>query len=210
MAELYSRPNSNIDFGKQESTVTYTGNQEFDSVLDSLPDDQRQKALEQYNSPLTGEEVSQALMQNPKWKPTTDEYKAYKEYQGTKSTDIFDAIGMAAGAVVDDFSRAFQAVGESPLTNTAKLPLSLVEAFAQGTRNLYGMMSQSQDPNSVMFKWKDALSNQYSDEGYRQFLEAREFNSHSIDLATGKSTLMVDKDLVNHDVVQAASYIADP
>jgi hypothetical protein len=206
MAELYSRPVSYVDIGNQANKTNLTGNPEINAFIDSLPEEEKQKALEQYNSPLTGEEVAQALMMSPTFVPTVKEYKAYKEYQATKSTDIFDGIANAAGAVVDDLARGIQGAGQDP----SKIPASLVEAFAQGTRNLYGMVAQSQDPDSILFKWKDALSNSYSDEGYRQFLEARDFNRESIDLLEGKSTVLVNKDLVNHDVVQAASYIADP
>jgi hypothetical protein len=206
MAELYSQPKGSLFADTKSGGVAYTGDAEVDSYLNELPEEERKKELDRYNAPLSGEEVAQALMQSTTYTPTVKEYKAYKEYQATKSTDIFDGISMAAGAVVDDLARGFQGAGKDP----SKIPASVVEAFAQGTRNLYGMVAQSQDPDSVLFKWKDALSNSYSDEGYRQFLEARDFNRHSVDLMEGKTTLLVQKDLVNNDIVQAASYIADP
>ena len=166
------------------------------------------------NAALTGDEVAHALFLDQtgqiNYKPTHEDYITYKEWHKTQSTNILKGISEGAGQIWNDVVAAGGSVLKHPLESTAKLTPSLVEAFMQGTRNLYGMVAQSQDPDSVLFRFKDALSGSGSDEGYRQFLEARDFNKHSARLSSGQDTILMDKDIIDHNITQAASYIADP
>jgi GNAT superfamily N-acetyltransferase len=41
-------------------------------------------------------------------------------------------------------------------------------------------------------------------------MEAQQFNVHSMNLASGKETLLMDKDAINHEMTQVMSYVADP
>ena len=77
---------------------------------------------------------------------------------------------------------------------------------------MYGMAAQSADPNSVFFRMKNALQANGDDEEaeYQQFMEAQAFNVHSMRLMTGQDTIIMDKDVINPEMTQVMSYIADP
>jgi len=184
-----------------EQTQTY---------LDSLEPEERQKAIERINAPLTGEDIAEALKRDMDYVPTQPDYLKYLAYNKTHETSLLDGIAEGAGTVLGDLSRAVGAVADHPMKALATAPTSLIEAFAQGTRNLYGMVAQSANPDSVLFGLKDAISGNGSDEGYRQFLEARKFNKHSAALASGDETIIMDKRVIDHDTTLAMSYIADP
>ncbi len=187
-----------------------TGNSELDTQLNSLSPEERKAVQEQAQQPLTGEEIAMALKQNPNFNITKQEYHSYLGWHKNESGFNFSGILEGGSAILGEFGNAYAAAIDHPLSYMAKAPASLLEAFAQGTRNLYGMVAQSQDPNSILFKFKDALAGNGSDEGYRQFLEARKFNIDSNEIAAGNKTLVVNKDYIDHDLTLAASYIADP
>ena len=214
MADLYqANPNNSyLNVGQTTATPIRTGNPNTDSFLDSLPEDQKQQAHQDINSPLMGDEVAQ-LLQNRRetgYVPTQQEYQTYAKWSDKQQHSILDGLSEGFNGVMHTFGEAAGQFIQHPLDTTEKLPASVAEAFFQGTRNFYGMLAQSQDPNSVLFKWKNALASDGSSDAYNQFLEALKFNDHSADLAEGKTTLLMDKDAINHEVTQAASYIADP
>ena len=180
------------------------------AFLDSLEPEERQKAIEEINAPLTGEDVAEALKQDADYVPEEADYLKFVAFNKTRETSIIDGIGAGASAVLDDLGRAVGAVADHPLKALSQAPASLIEAFAQGTRNLYGMVAQSSDPNSVLFGFKNALAGDGSPEGYQQFLEARRFNKHSAALASGEETIIMDKNVIDKDITLAMSYIADP
>ena len=166
------------------------------------------------NAPLTGEEIAELIKLRTSgqldWNPTRDDYGTYTEWSKNQHSNILSSLMEAGGAVLGDIGRGVGSLISSPIDNSAKFAPSLVEAFAQGTRNLYGMVAQSSDPNSKLFRLKNALMHENSDEGYSQFIDALNFNKDSTDLATGKSTIIVNKDYIDHDMTLAMSYIADP
>ena len=187
--------------GFSEETLAY---------LDTLNPEERQQAIEEINAPLTGEEVSEALKQDADYVPEEADYLKFVAFNKTRETSIIDGIGAGAEAVLSDLSRAVGAVADHPLKALSQAPASLIEAFAQGTRNLYGMVAQSSDPNSILFGFKNAIAGDGSPEGYQQFLEARKFNKHSAALASGEETIIMDKNVIDKDITLAMSYIADP
>lgn len=166
------------------------------------------------NAPLTGEEIAELIKLRTSgeldWNPTRDDYGTYTEWSKNQHSNILSSLMEAGGAVLGDIGRGVGSLISSPIDNSAKFAPSLVEAFAQGTRNLYGMVAQSSDPNSKLFRLKNALMHENSDEGYSQFIDALNFNKDSTDLATGKSTIVMNKDYIDHDMTLAMSYIADP
>ena len=190
------------------------GEQAFDEqtnqYLESLDPAERQAAIDRINAPMTGEDVAEALKQDVDYVPTEPEYLQYVAYNKTHETSILDGIGEGASMVLNDLGKAVSAVADHPLKALASAPPSLIEAFAQGTRNLYGMVAQSANPDSVLFKFKNALAGDGSSESYNQFLEARKFNKHSARLASGEDTIVMDKNVIDHDITLAMSYIADP
>jgi ribosomal protein S18 acetylase RimI-like enzyme len=199
----------------QQTPANQVGeNQQFDEettqYLETLSPEERQAAIDEINAPMNGEDIAEALKQNADFIPTQDEYLKYVAFNKTHESSIIDGIGEGVEMVLNDLGKAVGAVADHPLKALATAPTSLIEAFAQGTRNLYGMVAQSANPDSVLFGFKNALAGDGSPEGYNQFLEARRFNKHSARLASGEDTLVMDKNVIDHDITLAMSYIADP
>jgi len=216
MADLYASPNPAGSYSDNSGIEMVTGNQEFDKYLSGLGTEEKQKALDAYNAPPTGEELNNMLQQKNAqgevFEMAPDQYNTWKQFRKNQETHILSGMGEAAMSVLGDFQKAAGAVADHPLEAFAKATPSTIEAFAQGTRNLYGMLAQSSDPNSILFKMKQGLTADGSDPQaeYQQFLDAQKFNIHSGNLASGKETLIMDKDVIDHDMTQAMSYIADP
>jgi hypothetical protein len=215
MAELYANPSFFNNSG-DKPIGNYTGNPEIDRELDLMPEEERQAALAEITAPATGEEVANTvqrkLAEGEIPNISIEDYRLYKSFIKTKETDILDAIGQGADMVFQDLMRAAGSVADKPVESLSKLTPTTIEAFGQGTRNLYGMLAQSQDPNSTFFRIKNAITADGSDEEaeFRQFKDALEFNARSNRIMAGKETVLMDKDLINPELAQAMSYVADP
>ena len=186
-----------------------TGDEEVDRYLQSLPEGERDAALQRLTAPPTGEELAQKVKSG--YNPSLEEFDAIDAWHKTHEVNIIEGIGVGIEQVMGDLGRAVGAIADHPLDVMSKSPANVVEAFSQGTRNFYGMAAQSADPSSLLFRFKNFLSGTGSKEDrYNQYMEALAFNRHSEELMSGKTTLVMDKDSINAEVVQAASYIADP
>ena len=212
MADLYAPTSISIDpsgTAADPNVQQYTGNERVDAYLSSIPAEQRQAALERLTAPLSGEELTQQVQQG--YTPTIEEYDRIEQWHKDHEVNIIEGIGAGIGQVMTDLSNAIGATIDHPLSVLSKSPANVVEAFAQGTRNFYGMAAQSADPSSTLFRFKDFLTGTGSKESrYQQYLDALKFNRHSAELMEGKKTLVMDADMINPEIVQAASYIADP
>jgi GNAT superfamily N-acetyltransferase len=215
MAELYESPKQYLTAGGQSGNAS-NEQPSIQSIIDSLPADEREEAMQFITAPPTGEEIARAMADKNSrgelMEMTPEQYRLYKAYNKNKEVDVIGTIGEAAGTVFDEIFKAAGSVADKPVDAMAKLTPSVVEAFAQGTRNLYGMAAQSADPNSVFFRMKNALQANGDDEAseYQQFMEAQAFNLHSMRLMTGQDTVIMDKDVINPEMTQVMSYIADP
>jgi hypothetical protein len=214
MAELYADPSFWKNNG-QKPAGNYTGVPEVDRELDQMPEEERQSALAEITAPPTGEEIAGIIQTKQAAgevaNVSKEQYRLYKAYIKTKETDIFNVMSQGAEMVLDDLQKAVGSVYDKPVESFAKLTPSMIEAFSQGTRNLYGMLAESQDPNSVLFRVKNAIyTGSDEDAEYEQFMQALDFNAKSNRLMQGKETLVMDKDLINPEMTQAMSYIADP
>lgn len=215
MAELYESPKQYLSAGGQSGNAS-NAQPSIDSIIQSLPPEEREEALKYITAPPTGEEIARAMAEKNSrgelMEMNLDQYRLYKAHQKTKETDVIETIGQAAGTVYDEIFKAAGSVYDKPVDSLAKLTPSVIEAFAQGTRGLYGMAAQSADPTSALFRVKNALMNNGDDEAseYQQFMEAQAFNLHSMRLMTGQDTIIMDKDIINPEVTQVMSYIADP
>ena len=90
-------------------------------------------------------------------------------------------------------------------------PLNYIEGAAQGTRQLYGLVAQSQDPSSALFRFKDLVAGTGTPESrYNQFLDARNFANTSARLERGEEGIFVPPELTNPEFVQGVSMILDP
>jgi hypothetical protein len=172
---------------------------------DSVSQNEAQRILaDQF--PATGEDISQA-MQDPAFKPTQADYLKYEEYAKTKQTDWINTAAQAADAAIGMIGGAVSQGVQGAAAN----PLNYLEGFAQGTRQLYGLAAQSQDPSSALFKFKDLVAGTGTPESrYQQFLEARDFANTTARLERGEEGLVVPPEYTNPEYVQGVSMILDP
>lgn len=186
----------------------------MESYLSSLPPEERQAAIERINAPLSGEELVMMAGNDRSFTPTLEQYAEIEKYHKNHEISFIEGLGKIAEGgeqVMTDLSNAFGSFIDSPLDSTKKMPSTAVEAFAQGTRNFYGMLAESQNPDSILFGVKDFLNGTGTiEDRYNQYMKALNFNRDSADLVAGKSTLLMDKDMINPEITQAMSYIADP
>jgi GNAT superfamily N-acetyltransferase len=213
MADIFADTSPQYFKGEGSSGVTrYTGDEDTDKYLNSLPLEKRADALKRLTAPLSGEELAEKA-KDPNYTMDRGQYGKFLEWKKTEETGILDDIGLLAEGGMHIFEQIAKTAGsikDHPLESMAKLGPSTIEAFYQGTRNMYGMLAQSSDPTSKFFRFKAAIMGENSDEGYNQYLQARDFNRDSIELAEGKKTLLLNKDSIDHEMTQAMSYVADP
>jgi hypothetical protein len=172
---------------------------------DSVGQDEAQRILsEQF--PATGEDIAGA-MQDPAYKPSVDDYLKYEEYSKNKQTDWVNTIAQSVDAAAGMIGGAISQGAQGAVAN----PLNYIEGAAQGTRQLYGLVAQSQDPASPLFKFKDLVAGTGTPESrYNQFLEARDFANTTARLERGEEGLFVPPELTNPEFVQGVSMILDP
>lgn len=214
MAELYEKPK--LYANAPSGVEPISGDPDLDKVLSELPPEEREEVMRRITAPPSGEEIANAMQEKNAngelFNMNLEQYRLLKAHNKNKEVDIISTFGQAASGIYDELMKAAGSVVDKPTDALSKLTPSLIEAFSQGTRSLYGMAAQSVDPTSVMFRMKNALSANGSDEEaeYSQFMEAQRFNVHSMNLMSGKETLIMDKDVINHEMTQVMSYVADP
>lgn len=214
MAELYAKPFETIETGYNPQQPQ-GGSQpsEADEYLSSLPPEERQAAIQRLNAPLSGEELA-TLAQSGQKMPTLAEFAEIEKFHKNHEVSFIDGLGKIAEGgeqFMSDLSKAFGAMIDKPSDVASKMPATAVEAFAQGTRNFYGMLAQSSNTDSTLFKVKDFLNGTGTiEDRYNQYIQALKFNKDSAELAEGKQTMVMDADMINHEVTQAMAYIADP
>lgn len=215
MAELYENPKHYVTAGGAIGDSA-NGEPTVERMLADLSLEEREEAMQYITAPPSGEEIMRAMQERNSrgevMNMTLDQYRLFKAHNKNKETDVIAGIGEAAGTVFDEIQKAAGSIVDNPVDAVQKLTPSVVEAFAQGTRNLYGMAAQSADPTSVFFRMKNALQANGDDEEaeLQQFMEAQAFNVHSMRLMTGQDTIIMDKDVINPEMTQVMSYIADP
>ena len=157
--------------------------------------------------PRNGADVKEDL-QDRSFRPDTEDFKLYEDYLKSDDTDtpwtqlMYDA----AGHMLSTAGNAIAGAVTDPLA----IPTSVVEGAFQGTASLWGVLAQSENPDSWAFKLKDSIMNTGTLEERRQtFLEARDFNTRMEQAYKGE-TLAVPKELVNNRIVQGAGLILDP
>jgi len=172
---------------------------------DSVGQDEAQRILsEQF--PATGEDIAGA-MQDPAYKPSVDDYLKFEQYAKTKQTDWINTIAQSVDAAANMIGGAISEGAQGAVAN----PLNYIEGAAQGTRQLYGLVAQSQDPSSPLFKFKDLVAGTGTAESrYNQFLEARDFANTTARLERGEEGIVVPPEYTNPEFVQGVSMILDP
>lgn len=213
MADIYAKLTPQFYGEDASASVTrYTGDEDTDKYLNSLPLEKRADALKRLTAPLTGAELADKA-KDPNYNMDRSQYSRFLEWKKTEDKGILDDIGVLSEGVGHIFNQIVKTAGSSkdhPLESLVKLGPSFLEGFAQGTRGMYGMFAQSTNPASKFFRLKAAINGEDSDEGYTQYQEAREFNRNSVEYAEGKRHLIMNKEYIDHEMTQAMSYIADP
>ena len=106
----------------------------------------------------------------------------------------------------------------SLIDNPLKAPVSALDGVARDIRDLYGLLAQSEDPDSPLFRFKAYITgNGTIEEEIDQFNEARWFGNKSQELEEGVGTVLEDfvpedkrefvKSLIDPKMAQALSYI---
>lgn len=218
MVQLYKSADENLprfDTFKSydASGQEVTGAIPEDNPLYGLPADQQEAALAELQKPPTGEELAMALAMKPDFEKvmTQEEFLRYDDYMKTVETDWIEGIMTGAGMVVDEIGKGLSAAFADDEKLKRAIP-TLAEGFARGTRDMYGLVAQSADPQSAAFKFKALLTGDGTpEERFQQFKEAREFNRRSMEIMEGKANVTdIDPDLINPELAQALSYVADP
>lgn len=190
------------------------------SFPDGTSHDKINKILDE-DFPITGEDVAIQIAKDPNYKPSQKHFNLYdnwlKEtgdgfvkgtvnFLGEAASNLPDAalrMGKGIFGFLNPMSYAYN--GTNPLA-------TLGESAAQGTRNLYGVIAESQNPDSPLFKVKDWITGDGTQEHRRkQFEEAREFMRQSSRLEEGKDEILPGaKERANIDVVKDLSLVTDP
>jgi len=173
---------------------------------DSVSQEEAQKILAD-KFPTTGQDIANAL-QDPNFTPTQEQYQLFEDYNKTRQTDWLQSLLTAADTVVQTAGAAGKA---AVTTGAAFNPKNYVEGLAQGTAQLYGLVAQSQDPDSALFKLNNLISGTGTLENrYGQFLEARQFNKDLDAYAKGDMSIMFKPEDLNPEFVQGVAMVADP
>ena len=215
MADIFKKnPDGGYLINSEETPVAgevSTGNEKWDEYLTSLPEEDREEALKRLQAPLTGEELAEKMKRDPDFDIKFEDFAKFESYKSVQERHLMDDIMMGADGIMEQFGKAIQSAADHPSKALYTSGGTAVEALLQGTRGMVGMAAESQDPSSIFFNMKDVLTGGGTPEArYAQFLKAREFNRGSMSLATGKTTMFVNKEYIDHEITQAMSFIADP
>lgn len=218
MADIFDNPDMIVTpsvNGQTANGKEYTGNSEVDAYINSLPENEREDALSAITAPKTGEEIHNEMNAADRagivQDPNEEDWRKLNQFYRTRDTDYLTAISGAAGEIYHTFGKAASALYENP-SDFAKITPSVIEGAVQNVRSLYGIAAQSADSTSLQNKFFNILNGREEDShlSYKTFLEARNFMRESEAYARGEKTILVDKNHLNNDFVQAAALVADP
>ena len=223
MADIFANPDMivtpSVNGGDAGTTSgkEYTGNQEIDSYINSLPENEREEALSVITAPETGEDINNRMKEADQnhqvYDPSYEDWKKLNQHYRTKDTDILAALSASAGEIYHTLAQPFVSLSKDhSVKNIEKIAPSVAEGSVQLLRQLYGIAAQSADSTSIQNQFFNILNGRGEDspEAYKVFLEARKFVRESNALAEGRTSLVVNKNHLNNDFVQAAALVADP
>lgn len=175
-------------------------------VPDSVPLDVAQKHISQ-QFPATGDEIAQSLKEDPSYIPTKEQFKTFEKWRETKGTDWINSIAEGISGIL---STATSATTEAVINGASLNPANYIEGIAQGFNQLRQVLTESQDPSSVLFNFKDwATGDGTESSRYDQFVQARKYNEQMAKYASGEDTVL-PKELVNPTFAQGVALFADP
>jgi hypothetical protein len=164
--------------------------------------------------PKDGADVARMISEDPNEAKniSNEDFGLYEKFLDSKKTDFVKTAAEAAGGLLSTVGAGIKGLFEARNLNPAVAGATAIESAAQGTRDLYGMVAQSEDPGSMFFKFKDWINGTGTIEDRKaQWLEARDFSENTRKLETGQQTVSgIDPALVNNNVKNTLKLIADP
>jgi hypothetical protein len=164
--------------------------------------------------PRNGSDVAYEINADPTFSKSisNEDFGLYEKFLDSKKTDLLQTAVGAAGGIVETVGKGIKGLFEIRNLSPEVAASTAIESGLQGTRDLYGMVAQSEDPSSFFFKFKDLLDGTSSvAERKKQWLEARDFVEQTQKYEAGKETVSgLDPALVNNDVKNTLKLIADP
>jgi len=165
--------------------------------------------------PRSGEDVAYEVKQLPGFsKAISDEdFVLYEDYLDKKKTDYVSAFAGGVSGIADTVGKGVAGIFQLRNLDPRVAASTAIEGAAQGTRDLYGMVAQSTDPTSYMFKFTNWLNGTGTVQDRKaQWLEANEFTERSARIAQGEEAIVpgINPAFVNADVRNAIGLVADP
>ena len=140
-----------------EGNISITGKPDLDAYLMRLPEGERDAALARITAPLSGKLLWEKRQSDPSFVPNFNQFLRIKDYRKNLDADVMGAIGGGLDMFLQTFGDAISHTASNPLEVGKKIPASLLEAFYQGTRDMYGMVVEAEDPTSALFGLKSKL-----------------------------------------------------
>ena len=164
--------------------------------------------------PKDGSDVARIIAEDPTQAKSlsNEDFGLYEEFLDKKKTDFGRTAANAAGYLASTVGAGIKGLFEARNLSPEVAAATAIESGAQGTRDLYGMVAQSEDPSSMFFKFKDWINGTGAiEDRKKQWLEARDFSENTRKMEAGQQTVSgIDPSLINNDVKNALKLIADP
>ena len=164
--------------------------------------------------PKDGSDVARIIAEDPTQAKSisNEDFELYEGFLDKKKTDFVGTAANAAGYLASTVGAGIKGLFEARNLNPEVAAATAIESGAQGTRDLYGMLAQSEDPSSIFFKFKDFINGTGTvEDRKKQWLEARDFSENTRKMEAGQQTVSgIDPSLINNDVKNALKLIADP
>jgi len=165
--------------------------------------------------PKDGSDVARMIAEDPvQAKTISDEdFVLYEDYLDKKKTDYISTIAQGVSGIADTVGKGVAGIFQLRNLDPRVATSTAIEGAAQGTRDLYGMVAQSTDPTSYMFKFTNWLNGTGTVQDRKsQWIEANEFTERSARIAQGEEAIVpgINPAFVNADVRNAIGLIASP
>jgi len=172
------------------------------------------------SSKLTNDDIYDFIQENRDrtFDHTTDEgkllYLRFKEANSRRnefSMSQFKEMAKRVAAVPADIVKGV-------FSNPLKVPVSVADGMARDALDLYGVLAESEDPSSPLFRFRNYIfGNGSIEDQIKQFNEARWWNNRSNELEEGKETVIEHwvpdnyrefaRSLIDPKLANALSYI---
>ena len=113
MADIFENPiTSPSIYGDQQPKQTFTGNNQIDNYISSLPEDEREDAIKYITAPKSGEEVWKDMLRADENKeiydPSKEDWIKLKEYQRTVDNDNLELLTKVGSHIYELWAKGFE------------------------------------------------------------------------------------------------------